>query len=199
MQDEGRVSRADAHQTTSAIQLGRLRLAADNHLQREMRRTSTRLGRLLGHVAVLEALGDLQHLSSSSDPPSYDEAATKSTSTPCTGSGPAVPGPDEIPELEEAEDAGADSAEEEEGRMDDDEVVSDDDQNDVEHALVRVSSHPAMPLRRARGDEWIASAADLRHDGECIDFVSEGVEKARKAPSETAANAVVLEVAAVDD
>lgn len=83
--------------------------------------------------------------------------------------------------------------------MDDDEVVSDDDQDDAEHALAQLSSHPAMPIRRARGDEWIASIADLRHAGEYIEVVSEEVEKVGKEPQETAVNVVVVEVAAVGD
>lgn len=196
MEPQARSSRTVAHQTNSAMHLKRLHCAADAHLQREMRRTDTRLRRLLGHLSVLEALDDLQHLSSSTSDPSSHNAAAASVrgSTTRTDFDSGTPRPDEVPELEEAEDAISES--DEERWIDEDEDTFDDDQNDAEHALVRMSSHPVMLFLPERGDECITSTQDLGDAGELRDCVSEGIESARKARPETTPSVIVVEVAA---
>lgn len=149
----------------SIIQAERLRIAADNNIRRESRRQGASLRRLLGHVTVLESLDDMKTNQRSNLPPSYDEAVSE----PAPTSDLTTPDSDDTPELEEDVDAN--------GESDEDDWWNDgepalDDENDAEHALIKVQSHPPIYIQEDRLVKQTSTILDAVHWAELVSEVT---------------------------
>ncbi|KAK4565602.1 hypothetical protein LTR86_004219 [Recurvomyces mirabilis] len=120
----------------TVLQAERVRAAANNSIRRETRQRDVRLPRLVGHVAILEAL-DV-----SSPPPGQREAVLDTLSTPhsnvCLESKRLAPDSDVIPDLQEDTEI-EDDSDDDEWSADDD--ASADDEDYAEHRLMNVDSH----------------------------------------------------------
>lgn len=111
----------------SAPQAKRLLIAANNGLRRDARNRNGNLRQLLVHVAVLETLDHLDLCCS--------EAVSSSRPPPYTTSKPPAPELDDVPKLEEAGDS---------DDVDEEWSSDEDEEDDAEHALCRVPSHPPI-------------------------------------------------------